>query len=78
MNAVCEGHQCVNIVFDRIIMEPGWDNDAIAQAMALKQKLQDFKFMFLLDVSDRFLDTLMFCSRFSKLGPLICDGRLTT
>lgn len=50
MNAVCEGHQCVNIVFDRIITEPGWDNDAIAQAMALKQKLQDFKFMFLLDV----------------------------
>uniref|UniRef100_A0A671PJX7 DUF4371 domain-containing protein n=1 Tax=Sinocyclocheilus anshuiensis TaxID=1608454 RepID=A0A671PJX7_9TELE len=49
VNAVCEG-QSLNIVFDRIMMEPGWDNDAIAQAMALKQKLQDFKFMFLLDV----------------------------
>lgn len=44
------GRQSLNIVFERIMTEPGWDNDAIAQAIALKQKLQDFKFMFLLNV----------------------------
>ena len=36
------------IAFDRIMTEPGWDKDA--QSSALKQELNNFDFIFMLEV----------------------------
>ena len=49
LQAVHEGQSALIMVFDRIMTDPGWDNDAIAQSIALNQKLHDFKFVFFLE-----------------------------
>lgn len=50
VHAIQEGQGSLGVAFDRIIHERGWDNDSIAQSTALKNKLHDFKFIFLLNV----------------------------
>lgn len=50
VHAIHEGRRSLIIVFDRIMTEPGWDKDAIAQSSALKSKLNDFEFVFMLEV----------------------------
>ncbi|XP_074521239.1 zinc finger MYM-type protein 1-like [Halichoeres trimaculatus] len=49
-HAVHEGRGSLITALDRITAEPGWDKDAIAQSSALRQKLDDFDFMFMLGV----------------------------
>lgn len=50
VHAIHEGRTLLCVAFDRIMTEPGWDKDTIAQSAALKQKLEDFDFTFLLGV----------------------------
>ncbi|XP_074521359.1 zinc finger MYM-type protein 1-like [Halichoeres trimaculatus] len=50
VHAVHEGRGSLITALDRITAEPGWDKDAIAQSSALRQKLDDFDFMFMLGV----------------------------
>ena len=50
VHAVHEGRGSLITALDRITTEPGWDKDAIAQSSALRQKLDDFDFMFMLEV----------------------------
>lgn len=50
VHAIHEGRTSLCVAFDRIMTEPGWDKDTLAQSVALKQKLEDFDFSFLLGV----------------------------
>ena len=50
IHAIHEGCTSLCVAFDRIMTEPGWDKYTIAQSAALKQKLEDFYFSFLLGV----------------------------
>lgn len=47
LHAVHEGRRSLCITFNKIMTEPGWDKETIAQSMALKEKLEDFDFTFL-------------------------------
>ena len=50
VSAMYEGRDTLTTVFDQIMTERGWYNDSINQSKSLKDKLHDFKFMFLLKV----------------------------
>ncbi|KAJ3583553.1 hypothetical protein NHX12_016917 [Muraenolepis orangiensis] len=50
VHAIHEGRVSLCIAFDKIMTEPGWDKETIAQSASLKQKLEDFEFTFLLGV----------------------------
>ncbi|KAF3833366.1 hypothetical protein F7725_027031 [Dissostichus mawsoni] len=50
VHAIHEGRGSLCIAFDKIMTEPGWDKETIAQSASLKQKLEDFDFTFLLGV----------------------------
>ena len=50
VHAIHEGRTTLYVASDRIMTEPGWDKDTIAQSWALKQKFEDFDFSFLLGV----------------------------
>ncbi|KAK1897722.1 Nuclear envelope integral membrane protein 1 [Dissostichus eleginoides] len=46
VHPIHEGRGSLCIAFDKIMTEPGWDKETIAQSAALKQKLEDFDFTF--------------------------------
>ncbi|KAJ4939229.1 hypothetical protein JOQ06_028685, partial [Pogonophryne albipinna] len=48
LHAMHEGRGSLCIAFDKIMTEPGWDKETIAQSASLKQKLEDFDFTILL------------------------------
>ncbi|XP_063065702.1 zinc finger MYM-type protein 1-like [Engraulis encrasicolus] len=48
--AIHEGRVSLMAAFDRIMVEPGWDKETIALSMALKHRLEDFDFCFLIGV----------------------------
>lgn len=50
VQVIHEGRASLSAAFDRMMAEPGWDKDTVAQSAALKQKLEDFDFVFLLGV----------------------------
>ncbi|KAJ3595511.1 hypothetical protein NHX12_004814 [Muraenolepis orangiensis] len=50
VHAIHERRGSLCIAFDKIMTEPGWDKETIAQSASLKQKLEDFDFTFLLGV----------------------------
>ena len=50
VHAIHEGRASLCVAFDRIMTEPGWDKHTTAKSGALKHKLEDFDFSFLLRV----------------------------
>lgn len=50
VHAIHQGRTSLCVAFDRRMAEPGWDKETITQSAALKQKLEDFDFTFLLRV----------------------------
>lgn len=50
VHAIHDGRTTLSMVFDKIMTEPGWDKETIAKSSALKQKLEDFNFTFLIGV----------------------------
>lgn len=50
VHAIHEGRVSLIAAFDRIMVEPGWDKETTMLSGALKQKLEDFDFCFLLGV----------------------------
>lgn len=50
VHAIHDGRTTLCIIFDKIMTESGWDTETIAESSALKQKLEDFNFTFLIGV----------------------------
>ncbi|KAL2093150.1 hypothetical protein ACEWY4_010462 [Coilia grayii] len=50
VHAIHEGRGSLIVAFGRIMVEPGWDRETIVLSAALKQRLEDFDFCFLLGV----------------------------
>lgn len=50
VHAIHDGRTTLCVTFDRIMTEPGWDLQTIAESVALRQKLEDFNFTFLIGV----------------------------